>query len=497
VGEGPWDLWEARDSLLQRVTQGRTARLEGTGTLELEVDAQESGAPTGPGRVQFALQCDFEELRLPYAQALQVRLVSQDDVALKIIRGRDNPKFIPLPSYRLSGTISTAQGQVPVRMDGLAVDAGGLTAASITDEKSEIRRVVPVHNVTVGSLKSVSDLVSCKVLVPNFSDEATVEHGGVRVTIKEVSPEATDHLFAPESQGKVLPGSYLEVERLTEHADDGFELAVNDFGWLLSFYAGRRIQPIAWEGETSQGTVWRILADQLITPLSESHAESCVSSVVPLHHFLQHAWKAWQDHDDRRRARLRGAVNFYADVLATTFATQKLAFTTMYLERFRDMLIGSSTLLEEINEDEKRLDASLLAKKARRILRTTVEHNESLSEEEKHRLVKAVNKVGPGQVNGLFRKTFRESLLEIFDKADLQVDHQELSRFIAERDRIVHGSWDSGREGTLRTYRLAEYGLNLFEMILLRLFEYQGKYRNRAKASRDIFHPGTPNWQKK
>jgi hypothetical protein len=233
----------------------------------------------------------------------------------------------------------------------------------------------------------------------------------------------------------------------------------------------------------------------LITPLEESYAESCVSDVVPLQHFLQHAWKAWLDHDERRRSRLRGAVNFYIDVLTTTFATQRLAFTTMYLERFRDLMIGSSTLLEEINEDERKLDANKVAKKVRSALRDSIERNRDLSDDEKYQLVEAANKVGAGQVNNLFRKTFREALLELFERADLKADPEELSNFIKERDRVIHGSWDSGREGVLRTYRLAEYGLNLLEMILLRLFGYRGIYRNRANASRDVFHPGAPDWR--
>lgn len=83
--------------------------------------------------------------------------------------------------------------------------------------------------------------------------------------------------------------------------------------------------------------------------------------------------------------------------------------------------------------------------------------------------------------------------MELFERAILQADHEELSNFIKERDKVIHGSWDSGREGVLRTYRLAEYGLNLFERILLRLFGYQGIYRNRASASTDVFPPGAPN----
>ncbi len=92
MGEGPWDLWAATDSLLERLINGRTARLEGRGTLELESEdgVQQDEAPEGPGQVDFALLCDFEEFRSPSAEAIQVRLVSRNEAAFNIIRGVRN-----------------------------------------------------------------------------------------------------------------------------------------------------------------------------------------------------------------------------------------------------------------------------------------------------------------------------------------------------------------------------------------------------------------------
>jgi hypothetical protein len=383
MGEGPWDPWKGTDSLLKRLIDGKSARLEGTGVLELqeEEDSWKSGAHEAPGQVNFVLLCDFEEFKSPYAEAIKVRLVSRDDAAFRILRGKgDDRRFRPLPWYRLSGSILGDQGEIPVQMEAVLIDDRAPTLLGIPEKKKEVRQVAPVGSVTVGPLKSMKELVICKVVMPNFVDEVTLEDRGVRVALSPISPEVTQSMYASESQGKILPGSYLEVQRLQEDAGESVELAVNDVGWLISFYAGRRTHPIAWEGETGRGTVWHIQNRQLITPLSENYANSCVSNVVPLEHFLQHAWIAWQIHNEQRRARLRGAVNFYADILSVTFSTQSLALTTMYLERFRHLMLGNSAVLQVINEDQEKIDANSMAKRVRSTLRTIVEHNENLTQ---------------------------------------------------------------------------------------------------------------------
>ncbi|MBA3610172.1 MAG: hypothetical protein H0W54_01950 [Rubrobacter sp.] len=370
-------------------------------------------------------------------------------------------------------------------MNAVTLDSRSIAPIDVGGEEKKISRLAPAYVVTVGPLSSENSLSACKIVVPNFVDEATVEGAGVRLYLHEISPKTTQQLSAPESRGKVLPSSYLEVQRLQEDADENVKLAVNDCGWLLSFYAGRRIQPIAWEAETEQGTVWRIYDKRMVTPIDESYTSSCIYEVVTLEHFLQHAWKAWQGRSKGQRSRLKGAVNSYADVLSANFPTQKLALTTMYLERFRDLMLGSSTILEEVGQ-EKQIDVSKIAKSIRKLLRDSIENNENLSDDEKCQLESA-NRVGPGQVNGLFRKTVKEALLELYERVNLEVSPEELGRFIEERDKVIHGSWDSGLEGSLRTHRLAQYGLNLLEMLLLRLLGYQGEYRNRATASKEVF----------
>ena len=58
VGEGPGNLFLATDFLPERLTGGKSARLEGTGILGLEEDEegiQESETRKGSGRVSFVL----------------------------------------------------------------------------------------------------------------------------------------------------------------------------------------------------------------------------------------------------------------------------------------------------------------------------------------------------------------------------------------------------------------------------------------------------------
>lgn len=490
-----WETWRGTGSLLERFVDGKKVRIEGSGTLELEEDEEstwEAGVPRGPGQVDFVLFCDFEGLQTSRSEAINVEITSQDDIAKSIIRGGRSEGLSPFPRYRLSGSVSTINGDVPIRMGAVTLDSRTPSPISIPGMKRS--RTVSVGTVTLGSLESTKDLINCKLVIPNFAEEAMVEGGGLRISLKEISPEATSNLYAAESQGKLLPGSYLEVQRLQENADETVGLAVDDFGWLLSFYSGSRIHPVTWEGKTDSGTVWNIQTTRLTTPLDIEHVESCVSTSVSLEHFLQYAWEAWQSHNEQRRARLRGAVSFYTDMLSATFPTQKLAFTTMYLERFRDLVLGSSTALEEVNQDRKKIDANKIAKEVRSALRSVIENNEELSDDEIHNLVGLANKVGPGQVEGLFRKTFKKALLELYKRADLKVDQEELAKFIRERDRVLHGSWDSGRRGTLDSHRVAEYSLNLLEMLLLRLFEYEGKYYNRTSISIEEFPAGRFSW---
>jgi hypothetical protein len=80
----------------------------------------------------------------------------------------------------------------------------------------------------------------------------------------------------------------------------------------------------------------------------------------------------------------------------------------------------------------------------------------------------------------VLRKSFKDSLLELYDRADLSVDRSVLSGFIRERDNIIHGTWDASRDASIQTYYWAEYGLNLLERLMLRFFGYEGQYWDRV-----------------
>ena len=58
MGEGPWNAWEGTDSLLHRLLNSETAKIEGTGILKLEETsecAQNNESITSAGYVDFTL----------------------------------------------------------------------------------------------------------------------------------------------------------------------------------------------------------------------------------------------------------------------------------------------------------------------------------------------------------------------------------------------------------------------------------------------------------
>jgi hypothetical protein len=94
----------------------------------------------------------------------------------------------------------------------------------------------------------------------------------------------------------------------------------------------------------------------------------------------------------------------------------------------------------------------------------------------------------------VLRKSFKDSLLELYDRADLSVDRSVLSGFIRERDNIIHGTWDASRDASIQTYYWAEYGLNLLERLMLRFFGYEGQYWDRVTKSFQRFEHRDPTW---
>ena len=138
-----------------------------------------------------------------------------------------------------------------------------------------------------------------------------IEVEGLRVRLSEAYPGAYTHLQNPDLQDvcKVLPGSYLDLERLEGAEENNVLLAIEVFGWLLSFYVGRAVHPIAWEGETEDGPAWCIHA-QDVTPLPVQDADPCLRP-GSLGRFLEGAFRAWLARNETERLRLKGAINSY------------------------------------------------------------------------------------------------------------------------------------------------------------------------------------------
>ena len=83
--------------------------------------------------------------------------------------------------------------------------------------------------------------------------------------------------------------------------------------------------------------------------------------------------------------------------------------------------------------------------------------------------------------------------MELYERADLKVDEGKLSEFIAERNKVIHGTYDASAEGAWKHDRLARYGLNLLEKLLLRLLQYEGEYYDRANDETVWLPEGHPS----
>jgi hypothetical protein len=311
---------------------------------------------------------------------------------------------------------------------------------------------------------------------------------GLRVRLSEAYPGAYTYLQNPDPQDvcKVLPGSYLDLERVEGAEENNVLLAIEVFGWLLGFYAGRAVHPIAWEGETEDGPAWCIHAHH-ITPLPVQDANSCLGP-GKIGHFLEKAFRAWLARNETERLRLIGAINSYKEILAAPFATQQIALTAVYLERFRELFVGSSELLGGSKTRRENV-----AKEMAKALKEAINNSSRLNPAEKELLSNSLD-TNRGKIRDLLRKTFKESLLELYDRADLEVDEGNLSEFIAERNKVIHGTYDASAEGAWKTDRLARYGLNLLEKLLLRLLQYEGEYYDRANDEAVWLPEGHPSW---
>jgi hypothetical protein len=471
---GPW-------SVVDELSEGRPVVLSGHGTLTLQPD-QEGGEdvpPPGPGGVNFAIRYSPTE---DGNRKILLSFYSIDDGGAEILSWvPENTEERTSPRYDLSGTIDAPDGTGPVEMSPVFVDfkASPAEHGLMQDEALEVRAGPGLG----------SDYVKVRALVPNLSVSAEGQAAGLRFRIYPASGGVqTDGVF-PDQVGKILPGAYLELERLDDVADLRF--AVEAFGWFLSFYAGRAVHPIAWEAETADGTVWAVQAGRKPTPLPQTFARTCLplNSASP---FLEQVWGNWEEFDEERRVRLQGVVTTYEAILATTYPIRQIALTAMYLERFREHVVGSSELLP-LGPGFSKSKRNNVAGELRRALKSAIDDSGRLNDDQKELLTRSLDD-NPGKVLDLFRKSFRDSLLELHAKADLPVDEEELKRYIDERDTVLHGSWKADREGTLKTYWLARYGLAVLEKLTLRRFGYEGWYYDRQQGSTETLPRGTPSW---
>jgi hypothetical protein len=468
-------------SVIDELSEGRPVALGGQGTLTLQPDQEEDddAPPPGPGRVNFGICYSPME---DGNRKILLSLYSTDDGGAEILSWvPKNTEERTSPRYDLSGTIDAPDGTVPVEISPVFVDFTASPAGHglMQDEALEVRAGPGLG----------SDFVKVRALVPNLSVSAEGEAAGLRFRRYPAHGGVqTDGVF-PDQVGKILPGSFLELEKTGDDADLGF--AVEAFGWFLSFYAGRSVHPIAWEAQTADGPVWAVQAGRKPSPLPQSFARTC----LPLDcadSFLEQAWANWVGFDEERRARLQGVVTSYEAILATTYPVVRVALTAMYLERFREHVVGSSELLP-LGPDFTKNKRRNVANELRAALKRAIADSGRLEEDQKEVLTRSLDD-NPGKVLDLFRKSFRDSLLELHTKADLPVDEGELKRYIDERDAVLHGSWKANREGTLKTYWLARYGLAILEKLILRRFGYEGRYYDREKQAIEILPRGAPSW---
>jgi hypothetical protein len=303
----------------------------------------------------------------------------------------------------------------------------------------------------------------------------------------------------PERARKALPTHLLHLERpestdeaLAAHWPDIGE-AVEALGWFLGFYAGRAVHPSVWEGETEGGPVWCIRAG-VVDPFPSSTITTCLrhDSLDSLEPFLTRAWESWLLLGAQQQRRVRGVVNAYRQMLTAAFATQRVALVAIYLERLRELVVGGSELLP-VTETFTKSQLQKVESELRGGLREAIDSSTKLDEDQKKKLKQSLAS-NPGKIRDMLRKSFKDSLLELYDRAGLFVDSSVLNDFIRQRDSIIHGIWDASLEGSMQTSYWAEYGLSLLERLVLRFFRYEGLYWDRVTEDIQHFEHREPTW---
>jgi hypothetical protein len=477
-------------SVVDELVNGNPVVLSGEGELIRQPDQEE--LPDEPGRVQFELRYAPMANDIPHAQTIELGFRELDEAGARILRWRPaSEDNVPLPRYDLAGIIELAGEGVPIRVDTIFVNYmfGSIPFGMIHH----------ANKVLVGEGHG-SEIVSVRAIVPNLMARS-VETGarGLHVRLESILPGAELISRDPERARKVLPTHLLHLERPettdeahTAHWPDIGE-ALEAFGWFFSFYAGRAVHPSVWDGETQGGRVWCIRADA-VDPLPSSTVATCLrhDGLDGLEPFLTCACESWLSLGEPQRRRLQGVVNAYRQMLAAPFATQRVALVAIYLERLRELVVGGSELLP-ITEAFTKSKRRKVEDELRHGLRDVIDHSTKLDEDQKKMLRQSLTS-NPGKIRDVLRKSFKDSLLELYDRADLSVDGSVLNAFIRERDSIIHGNWDASLGGSMQTHYWAEYGLNLLERLMLRFFGYEGQYWDRVTRGKVHFEHREPNW---
>jgi hypothetical protein len=477
-------------SVVDELVNGNPVVLTGEGELIRQPDQE--GLPDEPGRVQFELRYAPMADDIPHAQTIELGFRELDEAGARILRWRPaSEDRVPFPRYDLAGIIELAGKRVPIRVDTIFVDYR--FGSPLFGMMHHANRVLVGEGLG-------SEVVRARAIVPNLlAPSVETSARRLQARLESILPGAKLISRDPNRARKVLPTHLLHLEQPESagevdvaHWLDMGE-AVEAFGWFLGFYAGRAVHPRAWEGETEDGPVWCIRSAE-VDPLPSSTISTCLrhKGLDSLEPFLTRACEGWLSLGDRQQRRLQGVVNAYRQMLAAAFATQQVALTAIYLERLRELVVGGSELLP-ITETFTKSKRQKVESELRAGLRAVIDRSTKLDEDQKETLKQSLE-YNSGKIRDVLRKSFKDSLLELYDRADLSVNRSVLSDFIRERDNIIHGTWDASRDNSMKTIYWAKYGLNLLERLMLRFFGYEGYYWDRVTGRIEHFEHREPNW---
>lgn len=527
--------WNGTTSLVDHLGGLGEVLLRGAGLLMSPSSGADS--PTCVGKVGFEVRYELGQADYPHHESLRVTLVGTDEVANAMLRsGLPPTPLVPLTRYLLKGILAEPLNGVPVRLESVILNPAALSIHrskeamdAFFDQQEVLERFLISEEfggeedfdlqewgashkecmespglaaqrdgwawrVVVGDDSAAVKSSHCQLLIPNLPTRATVASGQLEFDVLPV-PGAQARLSDPEAQGLVFPGSCVKIRPSPGGSEEEVVLAATELGWLLGFWAGRAIPPIACEAETSRGPVWYIEA-RTVAPLADSNPNTCLltPTLNELGPFLEDAWAAWREllvSDEAWIRTLKSVTSFYQETLSAKFATVKLALTAMSLERLREQVLGDSELLVDFSGNKRDKVEKEIRCRIREVIGTMDRLSDS--EEVRRKLLDSLA-ANPGKVKDLFRKPFQEALSDLIHAGGHYVEESRLKQYVRRRNQVVHGTASGDVEETLATYYLAEYGLAQVEKLVLRRLEYKGLYYERTVAEIKEFPEGRAYW---